>query len=97
MKTRRILALLLLITLIITLTGCESGNDKMMFEGSFVEIGESFHWFFDILTPSFFGAIRAAWDVETVVGFILALLMTIIMVIVYVVLLIAFFVIVPRC
>ena len=93
MKTRKICCLFILMFLILSLSGCGQ-NDEMMFEGSFSEIGVSFHWFFKILTPGYFGAISAAWQINSVVGFTLALIMTVVMSVLYIVLLAAFFVLV---
>ena len=89
MKLRKLLCIVLLTVLVLALTSC-GNSDAMMFEGSFNEIGMSFQWFFQILTPSIFGAIGAAWKINTVIGFLLALIMTVILIIAYVLLLIAF-------
>ena len=89
MKLRIFCLFILLIMAVFVLSGCEQ-NDDMMFESFFPDIGRAFVWFFDTLTPSFFGALSSAWAINSFVGTILASIMSVLMVIVYAVLAVAF-------
>ena len=93
MKIRTITLFLLLLLLLFSLTGC-SESDYMIGEGLFGDVEKSFEWFFDIFTPSYFNAMGEAWNLNSVIGFIMALIMTVAMFLVYVILLILFLAIV---
>jgi hypothetical protein len=66
----------------------------MIGEGSFDDVAKSFTWFFGTVTPSIFHAIGEAWDINSVVGFIIALLMSIVLFVAYIVLFVMYFAII---
>ena len=93
MKFRVVLIVLLTLVMVLSLTSC-SKSDYMIGEGSFDDVAKSFTWFFDTVTPSIFDAIGEAWHINSVIGFIIALLMSIVLFVAYVFLFILYFAII---
>ena len=91
-KKKLFLFLSMLATMLFLLSSCDSaGMTGDVWSG----VGESFSWFFQAFTPSYFGIVvecwdvlalvGACWEIPTIIGGIVALLMTAFVVLVSVV------------